>query len=188
MGSIPPPTCLPSLPSVFSVASAVSGRSGFSLACLWKETSPGLGVFSALCVNTCAQKRRAVLEWFGYTGPVGSHSAGKQDRPRFHTHTHTPHFSLGTHTHMHTTFPVQPVSDLLMASRLFDKGSIWVANVKMNSWIDPRRLVPQLVDAFAIFHPRICWVRLIHWGNRARASNWFPTSVIKSNTIVQDCS
>lgn len=101
---------------VFPAASAavVSGRSG---SC----PSPGLGGFLALCVNTCAQKRRAVSEWFGYAGPVVSQSAGVHEQsplpPSWNTHTHT--------------HKLQLPSRLMFNQSI---GFLWLPDYSINHW------------------------------------------------------
>lgn len=55
------PTPTPPLLSSQLPAAVLSGCKG-SLPRLPVETSPGLGAFLALCVNTCAQKGRVVSE------------------------------------------------------------------------------------------------------------------------------
>lgn len=92
---IPPPHPFPSLCVPSCLCNSSSEWAQWILSCLHVETSPGLGALLALCVNTCAQKRRAVSEWFGYTGPVVTQSAGVQDLPPL-LPLHSP--SLNTHT------------------------------------------------------------------------------------------
>lgn len=122
------PTPTPLLLSSQLPAAVLSGCKG-SLPRLPVETSPGLGAFLALCVNTCAQKGRVVSEWFGYTGPLVSQwalecgSAEYAPLPPFTPIYPPPPFF---NSHWHT---LQLTSRLMFSQSM---GCLWLPDYSIN--------------------------------------------------------